>query len=202
MDIATQQKPGVISFADLETGINNLPKGDVKDALLALIQNAQGDLNRAQKNIENWFDDTMERASGWYKRRTQVWTACIAILLTAVTNADTLRIVRTLWNDPTQRAQIVEQATKPPQPGQAASSAQLSQLGQILGWTKSETCNSEGGSSRARCCIEWLERILGWILTFVAVSLGAPFWFDVLNKFMRVRNAGDAPDETSQSAPT
>jgi hypothetical protein len=198
MDVATPQKPGVISFQDLETGINNLPNGDVKSALLALIQNAQGDLDRAQKNIENWFDDTMGRVSGWYKRRTQVWTACIAVALTLATNADTLRVVRTLWNNPTQRAQIVERAKNPPQAGQPASSEQLNQLSQILGWSQSEKCDSEG-SNRTRCCLEWLERILGWILTIVAVSLGAPFWFDVLNKFMRVRNAGDAPDETSKA---
>jgi len=202
MDIATPQQPGVISFDDLETGINKLPDGDVKSALLALIQNAQGNLDRAQKNIENWFDDTMERVSGWYKRRTQIWTVLIAFALTALTNADTLKIVRTLWENPSQRSQIVEQAKNPPQPGQAASSEQLNQLSQILGWTKSETCDSEGGSNRARCCMQWLERILGWILTIVAVSLGAPFWFDVLNKFMRVRNAGDAPDETPKSKST
>ena len=36
---------------------------------------------------------------------------------------------------------------------------------------------------------------LGWLLTSIAVSLGAPFWFDTLNRFMNIRNAGRAPDE-------
>ena len=34
----------------------------------------------------------------------------------------------------------------------------------------------------------WLERVLGWLLTGCAVSLGAPFWFDLLNKFVVVRS--------------
>lgn len=37
-------------------------------------------------------------------------------------------------------------------------------------------------------CLGWLQKLLGWLITGVAVSLGAPFWFDVLNKFMVVRS--------------
>ena len=38
-------------------------------------------------------------------------------------------------------------------------------------------------------------KIFGLFLTAFAASLGAPFWFDVLNKFMSVRGAGKAPEE-------
>ncbi|MEI9973771.1 MAG: hypothetical protein WDO73_17985 [Ignavibacteriota bacterium] len=55
-------------------GIKALPPGDVKTALLALVSNVNGDLERAQHNIEHWFDDTMDRVSGWYKRTAQAWT--------------------------------------------------------------------------------------------------------------------------------
>ena len=37
--------------------------------------------------------------------------------------------------------------------------------------------------------------IVGWILTALAASLGAPFWFDTLNKIMSIRSAGKAPEE-------
>jgi hypothetical protein len=40
--------------------------------------------------------------------------------------------------------------------------------------------------------------LLGWLLTAVAVSLGAPFWFDTLNKFMNIRAAGTSPNEKGQ----
>ena len=49
------------------------------------------------------------------------------------------------------------------------------------------------------------SRLLGWIITALAVSVGAPFWFDTLNRFMNIRNAGRAPDEPrdkSNCAPT
>ena len=210
MDIATQQKPGVISFSDLEAGINNLPPGDVKKTLLALIQNAKGDLNLAQRNIEGWFNDTMERVSGWYKRKTQLWTVIIAVVLTLAVNADTLRIVKTLWKDPTLRAQLVEkaksrtEATPPsisveykdknnpltPTAIKPASKDELDTLGQVMGWSHQILPSTFGG---------WADLFLGWILSIVAISLGAPFWFDLLNKFMRIRNAGESPSETAKS---
>jgi|GEM_PF-2487564 len=38
-------------------------------------------------------------------------------------------------------------------------------------------------------------KLLGLILTAIAVSMGAPFWFDMLNKIINIRSAGRAPDE-------
>jgi hypothetical protein len=210
MDIATPQKPGIITFADLETGINNLPAGDVKTTLLAVIQTSKNDLTQAQKDIEAWFNDTMDRVSGWYKRTTQIWTVVIAAVLVLGANADTLQIAKTLWTDPTLRAELVEQAksrtAQAPNvtpagnaAGSNASSAanqpatqgELDELGQVVGWSHHPPA-SKG---------QWADHILGWILSIVAVSLGAPFWFDLLNKFMRIRNGGDAPEETIPSVP-
>ena len=42
----------------------------------------------------------------------------------------------------------------------------------------------------------WLLKVGGLLITGLAVSLGAPFWFDTLNRFMNIRNAGRAPDES------
>jgi hypothetical protein len=49
---------------------------------------------------------------------------------------------------------------------------------------------------------EWLLKFFGWVLTAAAVSLGAPFWFDLLNKFMVVRSTvkphEKSPEEKSE----
>ena len=42
--------------------------------------------------------------------------------------------------------------------------------------------------------------ILGWLITGLAVSLGAPFWFDMLKTFVNVRGAGQKPAETKPSS--
>ena len=44
-----------------------------------------------------------------------------------------------------------------------------------------------------------LAKVVGLILTSLAVSLGAPFWFDLLSKFMNVRGTGQSPPGTNQN---
>ena len=33
--------------------------------------------------------------------------------------------------------------------------------------------------------------IVGWLLTVAAISLGAPFWFDLLGKIVHLRASGN-----------
>jgi hypothetical protein len=220
MDLATQGVQGSITFAQLESGAKNMPDGDVKTALLALLQNANGDLTRAQKNIEEWYDDTMQRVSGWYKRRTQVVTFWIAILLTLGTNADTIRFAQKLWVNPTLRATIVERAKaktttetgkeaaartesvqyKPDDPlhphFRGIDNDDVKALTPLLGWTEDDL-NDLLNHPR-----QWPKRLLGWALSIVAISLGAPFWFDMLNKLMNIRNAGKKPETSDDKSGT
>ena len=206
MDIATPNHPGSISFADLETGIKtDLPDGSVKKALLAAIEATDKTIDGAQRAIEAWYDDAMDRVSGWYKRKTQLWTVIIAAAIAIGTNADTLHIARRLWLEPTLRSAFVEGAKTPPKPsvsvtypnadnpaepvvasnGAGTSDADAEgMLGLVLGWKSADLQVP---------LLTWLQRIVGWLLTIIAVSLGAPFWFDVLNKFMNIRNAGKSP---------
>jgi hypothetical protein len=44
-------------------------------------------------------------------------------------------------------------------------------------------------------------RLIGLGLSALAVSLGAPFWFDTLNKVINIRGAGTPPGEPRRSAP-
>jgi hypothetical protein len=39
------------------------------------------------------------------------------------------------------------------------------------------------------------QHILGWLLTALAATLGAPFWFDTLNRIISIRSSGKAPEE-------
>lgn len=50
---------------------------------------------------------------------------------------------------------------------------------------------------------EWLGRHLaGFLLTAVAVSFGAPFWFDLLGKLVKLRNAGGQPGKATSKQAT
>ncbi len=73
---------------------------------------------------------------------------------------------------------------------------QIKKLGLPIGWTRVE------GDPRSLSVgwQTWLIRIIGWLLTALAVSLGAPFWFDMLNKFISIRSSVK-PKEKSQDEP-
>jgi hypothetical protein len=41
--------------------------------------------------------------------------------------------------------------------------------------------------------IALIQMIAGWFVSGFAISMGAPFWFDLLGKIMNVRNSGNKP---------
>ena len=193
MDVVTPNHPGSITFADLESGIKGLPAGRVRTALLALVQDANGDLDQARRNIEGWYNAAMDRVNGWYKRHMQWVTVLVAISLALATNADTLKISGRLWSDPAYRAFAVDRAkaeavAQPVGQGGPIAEQDKAFLVNMLGWQHQGPIKGMG----------IFEKILGLLLTIVAISLGAPFWFDVLNKIVNLRSAGRSPEELAK----
>jgi hypothetical protein len=76
-----------------------IPNQELKTALLTLIDEANGDLARARKNVEDWYDAMMDRVSGWYKRRTAVIMLVLGFVVAAAVNADTISLANALARD-------------------------------------------------------------------------------------------------------
>ncbi|MBI4732222.1 MAG: hypothetical protein HY781_08900 [Chloroflexi bacterium] len=64
----------------------------------------------ARKNVETWFDDSMARLSGWYKRKAQLVAFLIGLVLAILLNVDSISVATLLWREPTLRQQLVAQA--------------------------------------------------------------------------------------------
>lgn len=79
-------------------------------ALTPLAYDAAGNIDLFRENVEIWFNDGMDRVSGWYKRHTSFYQAVIAFVLAIVMNIDALQITRTLWREPTLRQSLVASA--------------------------------------------------------------------------------------------
>ena len=47
----------------------------------------------------------------------------------------------------------------------------------------------------------WWQRWLGWLLTALAISIGAPFWFDLLNRLVNVRHGVRRPEPEKPASP-
>ena len=89
------------------------PVQHVKASLKALKNTKPGaahDQTTHAATLEEWFNNSMDRVSGWYKRQMQLVALVVAVAITILTNADTLQIVGVLWRTPSLRADLVEQA--------------------------------------------------------------------------------------------
>ena len=98
-----------------DSKMNEIVRGALRDALAE----SRDDVDRFRASIERTFDETMDRASGWYKRRVQLILFVLALGLTCVMNADTLAIGQRLWKDDALRAAVVAQANKVVRSGSA-----------------------------------------------------------------------------------
>jgi hypothetical protein len=47
----------------------------------------------------------------------------------------------------------------------------------------------------------WGAKIVGWLITALAVTLGAPFWFELLSKLVNVRGSGPKPSRPEATKP-
>ena len=180
----------------LDEAIEAVPSERVKDALAALLADVHAHAGKAEDEValfrtaaETWYDDTMARVSGWYKRRVQLVLWLIGLTVAIVLNVDTVNIARVLWADDTVRAALVAQAEQASEEGAALDAARLEQLDIPLGWR----FGSDGSLDVPSRWEDWLSKAIGVLITSAALSMGAPFWFDLLGKVARLPSAGAPP---------
>ena len=176
----------------LPAAINGIPSAPLRQALLAIYNEADGDVNAFRAGAEKWYDDAMDRVSGWYKRHIQLVIWIIAVFVALLLNVDTVQIATTLWKDPTARAAVVASADKAAAQGQNANQVNqtVSTIGLPLGWRLKLGADPQDIPNQGRLI---LSKLIGLLLTAAALSLGAPFWFDLLSKFVRIRGTGPPP---------
>lgn len=180
--------------------INQLPDSGVKECLQSLVVDIGDNVGDFKKRIGEWFDDAMDRASGVYKRNLQSISVAVALFLSVALNADTLIVAESLWEDATLRGQLVETATELiEESGVIDEMADISALNADLrafpiGW---DFDSPDHDTDWDESPLNIINKVLGLIITGLAITLGAPFWFDVLSKLMRVRATGKTPKTES-----
>jgi hypothetical protein len=179
-----------------------------------LVRESDGTIGGLKAKMENWFDEVMERSSAYFSRATKWRLFFIGLILAACLNADTIQIYQTLAADPELREKVVQAAERIaatdtlPQVTRDSSlrnvlgstqhflSTQLDALDSPLGlgWNSTQTQQTLPG---------WLIKLAGFLLTGIAVTFGAPFWFDLLKKLLSLRNAvgGGADDSARRNSP-
>jgi hypothetical protein len=272
-----------LEVTDAKTGILQEQTDALKKSLIGLARRANNDREAFLKGTEQWYDDTMDRVSGWYKRHTQVVVIVIAVLVTLSLNVDTVKVGKKLYSDAGLRAAVSAAAEayvatheRPTTAGTSATVAtvttgnvaatdsaatatattdtaatdtaatdtaatdtaatdtaatgtaettvptdaelkkkmndqvaELNSLNLPIGWRwqtpedakKADAAKGLPTSLGGAIC-EAVSRPgtwFGWFLTIVALSLGAPFWFDILMKVVNIRTNGPKPERSADT---
>jgi hypothetical protein len=192
-----------ITIETLRTNVLNLNNAAVQRVLLMAVDSARGDLDLAQKNLEDWYESAMDRVSGWYKRSTQWILFFIGLALAVGLNVNTIAIGDYLyWNEGAREALVARAAAASTDPASVnnydAAKRELDELRLPIGWT------AGGAPRRTHEQFSWwgdrVAPIFGWLLTALAASLGAPFWFDALNKVMVIRSTVKPHEKSKEEA--
>jgi hypothetical protein len=181
--------------------LDKLPESKGKEAIVTLVKQAGGDVPKTLTAFESWYDDGMDRAAGWYKRKTQLVLFFIGLLIAVGLNVDSITIGRTLWINPALRSYAVttaeqyakEKSKTAPSADASKDLSVLQSLALPIGWNSSKLPwmaeQGQGATYGQTFSFSSLIFVVaGWLLTAVAMTLGAPFWFDTLNHFMVVRS--------------
>ncbi len=180
----------------------NFPVPAVSRTLVILIDASGNDLRQVREAIENWYDSTMDRVSGWYKRRIQIILFTIALLISSALNIDTVNIGNHLSSDPSFRSSLVavaeeyakgeayrQETTRIPENGTGLQQAERHMDRIERNLARIETTGLPiGWQEPPRKPYQIFLKIAGILATALAATLGAPFWFDVLNRFVVVRS--------------
>jgi hypothetical protein len=195
------------AVSDIRDAVMKLPDTNIRDVLLSELTAADANLDKVREGLARWFDNSMDRVTGVYKRNIKRISFGVGVLLALSLNADTLSVTNSLWRDGTLRDAITRNAANIDQwlPPGANSTGNGSSLGMVdkldmlrplpLGWGSCPSnCPNLGGGSRF-----WTGKLAGLFITALALSLGAPFWFDVLSKLINLRNTGIKPKRTDET---
>ncbi|MCB1920488.1 MAG: hypothetical protein KDJ28_10985 [Candidatus Competibacteraceae bacterium] len=193
-------------------------------SLLPLVEGAKT-FEDALKAVARWYEQGMDRVSGWYKAYAQKQLFVIGLVIAATFNIDTLAIVQTLARSPALRAEMTATAEQVgsyqaevdrvrARPSATDASTKIEEPFQQIEavHTRLDKLAAAGlpvgyaclGPDREHACelppaSSWPIKIVGFFLTALAAALGAPFWFDLLNRVINLRSSGIKPPESKQT---
>lgn len=227
IDLVVPSKGGQTTMTDIQHGINALPDemSTLKTSLQALATNTNDDIDQFRTAVQHWYDDHMDRVSGWYKRHTAKITLVIGTVLVVLLNLNALTIGRTLYTQSAVDSAVSTVAAKGANCTISANSgsqidkncldnlqAQLSAAataGLPVGWGTVRDCLTP----KAQC--NWLDErgifsqhgdsgwqlvlvLAGFLLMIIALVPGARFWFGLLSKLGSLRTTGPKPTAAAQ----
>ena len=236
VETLTQLRHGIAALSVISPELNQ--------SLSALMLNVEEfatekekQLAKARQNVESWFNSSMDRVSGVFKRFTQAMALILGIVFSLFLNVDSISLAQYLWREPTVRQVLAARAETfqldktqgalSPTESVQQFTQQFAGLNLPMGW---DIVNYGAGAHAlynincqlfphngqyfgipilgTRFCLTQPHsrdasnlalKLLGILITAGATAQGAPFWFDMLKKFVNLRGTGPNPAEKGAS---
>lgn len=244
---------------DFKSGLQQFVNadGDLPVLLRTWADNSTG-VKELKETIEKWYNEYMDRVTGWYKKEYRYVTRIIAVCIALGFNLNIINITKTVYGDSQLRTTLVtaaEKMTDQPESVKSYYTATIkSRLDEVdttferkirnqsnnnhpidslnkrrnfekdsiisnynqsqirlakslidsvsrgklvFGWSNSpvKTIDANTGLQRNATWWEITLMLIGILIGATAISMGAPFWFDVMVKLVNVRRAGLKPQK-------
>ena len=200
--------------------IEDVQRPELRTTLQALHDSALDTGIPFRLRLQQWFDDTMDRASGWYKRLAHMVLFLVGFIMAVWLNVDALHIAGVLSVNGDLRktiatkaadfasTQIAKGASMTAAPsasspdGSPASAADLNARLEVqMQAYNTAVSNLDalglplrwGKNEKLYVLANPLGAVFGWLLSGLAAAMGANFWFSMLGGLLKMRLAGTKP---------
>ncbi len=202
------------TYQGFKTIVDNMPDlpESLQDSLKALAdrietrkESLEDEIYDLQAQLEDWFDKSMTRASGVYRRNARGIAILLGFLIAIATNSDTLFMIDSLSQNAVLRETVSSYAQREVSQTQDMDQVkrnvreQLDDVSLPIGWNAAirrqqippeSSWQIPATNWRIGNPMLYLKRILGWLISGIAISMGASFWYDLLRKVIDVKNTG------------
>jgi hypothetical protein len=166
---------------------------DIKDRLVKV----ESDL---EPKLIEWFKAINDRQTGVYTRWTFVRLLVIGFLIAGPLDIDTVHIAGKLWSNPVQAeqaARVLDEARKISDHSESLTDADKKKLRESVAKAYAQLRTivppNYAWQTPSGKIEDWPGKLLGWLLTALATSLGAQFWFNMMSESLKLRAAGRKP---------
>lgn len=175
---------------------------------MSRFEKTEDQLKSLDQEIQSWFNTSMEYASKFYRKKSVLISRILAVILVLILNIDTINIVDNLSKSEILSSTLENTATE-----FITSNSQGTACSDIEDEARFQTCISNVKNEITMALdnidnlpIGWnwsdplqeqftplnvsnvINAVVGWGISVFAISMGAPFWYKVLNDLINIRS--------------
>ncbi|WP_157637989.1 hypothetical protein [Flexithrix dorotheae] len=188
-----------------KAGLETLQYSDFKKWLETFCKDARTQ-EELEENISTWFSYYMEQVRGWFKIRIQKGLFLLGLIISIFLNVNSIHIAKSFWQNHQLRGEVTSIATNWYEENKISSMPEESDMQTVyqdlkslqelpIGWKLNELFNNKNELEKSpkpikqNLFIQGLISIIGWLMSALFISFGAPLWFEILGKVMSVKSS-------------